>query len=398
MAVFIYLKKHIIFWFLPNLSYPFVTVGLSYILLRILQVLIDVYQGAIKERISLVDFFNFTCNFLTFVSGPIQRYQEYKEQAPFWGNKVLSEQETLRMFSRIIKGTMKTVIISGIFLNLHQYSLSGLKDAMGSGAQGVLCHKYLAVALYYTFYLYYNFTGYMDIVIGIGGLFGARIPENFNKPFESTSLLEIWTRWHMTLSEWFKFYVFNPFVGLLVRKWDNPKFIPYHSVTAYCLTFFLLGIWHGATAIFVVYGALLGLGVSMNKLFDMQMRRHAGILYKKLISNKGVRILSAGLAFSYFGIGLTSCWLNFHELFQFFIVVKVAGFLKILFVGTIIASIVILMTKIVMFFIQPIKDKCHVLLQNTYLVYALLALQIFLIVVFWFQWSRNLPEFVYKGF
>jgi len=397
-GIFVYLKKYTIFSFFPSMPYFYVTVGLSYILFRLLQILVDVHQGAIKEKISGIDFFNFTCNFLTFVSGPIQRYQEYQQQKSFLGGRVLSEGEVVGMFFRIIKGVMKTIVISGIFLNLHQYSLSGLRHVFESGAQWVLCRKYLLAALYYTLYLYYNFSGYMDMVIGIGGLFGARIPENFNKPFEATSFLGFWSRWHMTLSEWFKIYVFNPFLSLLVRQWDNPRWVPYYSVVAFFLTFFLMGIWHGSTAIFIIYGLFLGLGMSMNQLFDIQMRRYARVSYKKLISYEWVRTFSAALTYSYFSIGLSCLWLNFHELSHLWMKVKVSGFLMAWILGTGIISVVLWTFKIVKFSIRRLKEEFQVLLQNFYVAYAVMALQIFLIAVFWFQWLCNLPEFVYKGF
>ncbi len=100
---------------------------------------------------------------------------------------------------------------------------------------------YSAQSLAYAFFVYFNFSGYMDIVIGIGRLLGFKLPENFDRPFAAENYLDFWQRWHMTLSEWFKTYVFNPLVKKLYDSTgQQPKRMPLLGVIGYFVTFFLL--------------------------------------------------------------------------------------------------------------------------------------------------------------
>src|SRR3546814_7265352 len=105
----------------------------------------------------------------------------------------------------------------------------------------------------------------MGVAIGLGRLLGIAIPENFNRPELARNFLEFWSRWHITLSDWFKFYVFNPVTKELLRIADRPTLTPWLGAVGFFLTFFVMGVWHGTSATFVVYGLLLGLGVSLNK-------------------------------------------------------------------------------------------------------------------------------------
>src|SRR5262250_2889257 len=100
----------------------------------------------------------------------------------------------------------------------------------------------------------------MDVVIGIGRFYGFRLPENFDRPFAAGNFLEFWTRWHITLSNWFKVYVFNPGLRALAARVETPRAMPYLGVLAYFVTFLLMGVWHGSTRAFVIYGLLLGAG------------------------------------------------------------------------------------------------------------------------------------------
>src|SRR3546814_9533403 len=105
----------------------------------------------------------------------------------------------------------------------------------------------------------------MGVAIGLGRLLGIAIPENFNRPELARNFLEFWSRWHITLSDWFKFYVFNPVTKELLRIADRPTLTPWLGAVGFFLTFFVMGVWHGTSATFVVYGLLLGLGVSLNR-------------------------------------------------------------------------------------------------------------------------------------
>jgi D-alanyl-lipoteichoic acid acyltransferase DltB (MBOAT superfamily) len=170
---------------------------------------------------------------------------------------------------------------------------------------------YALCAVCYTFYLYYNFSGYMDIVIGLGWLLGQDLPENFDHPFQARSFLEFWQRWHMTLSEWFKTYVFNPLLMTMMSRVSSPALMPLLGVVAFFVTFLVMGVWHGTTLVFVVYGLLMGLGASINKLWQIGAAHWLGKKrYRALTAQRPYAALSRGLTFAYFAMALTCLWVT----------------------------------------------------------------------------------------
>jgi alginate O-acetyltransferase complex protein AlgI len=209
VVVFVVLKRYA---FVPvgiDLPFLYLQIGLSYILFRVLQMVIDSAGGERGARLNIFNFLNFTCNFLCFVSGPIQRSDQYLADLEQLDRKV-DETLAFAAFHRIIKGYIKLAAVSAIanylFLSLSASVLAETTQLKGWHYVA----QYAASAVTYTFYLYYNFSGYMDIVIGIGWLVGQNLPENFDRPFSAHNIFEFWARWHMTLSEWFKTYLFNP--------------------------------------------------------------------------------------------------------------------------------------------------------------------------------------------
>lgn len=305
LVSYIFLKRFSFFEPLGNLPFSYLLIGLSYILFRILHVMIDVRSGDLDRLVGPLAFFRYTCNFLCFVSGPIQRYQEFSavdgvEQTPLDPDKVY------RAFSRIATGYVKFVIIAAtaeyafIFLNQH---LAGAADTSR------LVVLYAATASAYLVHLYFNFSGYMDIVIGAGHLLGQTPPENFDKPFVSRSFLEFWQRWHMTLSQWFKFYLFNPLLMLLMSLFPAPALTAYLGVVAFFVTFLVMGVWHGTTAVFVLYGLLMGLGASVNKIWQVVCTNRLGKKGYRALTEKLWYIYGArGLTMAYFLLAFTCLW------------------------------------------------------------------------------------------
>jgi hypothetical protein len=114
-------------------------------------------------------------------------------------------------------------------------------------------------------------------------LFGKRYPQNFNAPFSSFNFIDFWSRWHMSLTFWLRDYVYTPLVKLLMQTNLPRSYDPYLGVTAYFIVFFLIGIWHGSTVIFAVYGLVLALGVSINKLYQTLMAVQRLDLYVVLL-------------------------------------------------------------------------------------------------------------------
>ena len=109
-------------------------------------------------------------------------------------------------------------------------------------------------------FLYSNFSGYIDIVIALARLMRVRLPENFDRPFSASSVLDFWNRWHITLSNWLKTYVYNPLLMALMRRILILIVEPFLGVFSFFVTFFLIGLWHGRTSEFVFFGVLTGAG------------------------------------------------------------------------------------------------------------------------------------------
>jgi D-alanyl-lipoteichoic acid acyltransferase DltB (MBOAT superfamily) len=174
----------------------------------------------------------------------------------------------------------------------------------------------LSVAtLSYMMFLFWNFSAYMDIVIAAGELMGVTLPENFDHPFRAPSFIDFWSRWHITLSDWFRFYLFNPIVAALTRARTRARLAPYYGVVGFLVTFFVMGLWHGTTSIFFLYGLLLGGGVSLNKLYQIKMRDWLGkARYKALARNMAYQRTANGLMLAFFALALSCFWLQWEGL------------------------------------------------------------------------------------
>ena len=313
LCFYVFLKRFSFFEGLGQLPFPYLTIGLSYILFRILHLMVDIRSGDLVERIGPFAFFRFACNFLCFVSGPIQRYQDFCA-ADGKATVQLDSSQVYQAFSRIATGYVKFVVVAAS----AEYAFTFLNPKLQ--ATGLpfptLCVIYATVAALYTIYLYFNFSGYMDIVIGVGTLLGQSLPENFDKPFSARSFLEFWQRWHMTLSQWFKFYLFNPFLMFLMTCFPAPALTAYLGVLAFFVTFLVMGVWHGTTAVFIIYGLLMGAGASINKVWQLACTERLGKKRYRALSEQTAYIYFArGLTVAYFVLALTCLWAT--ELPQF---------------------------------------------------------------------------------
>ena len=313
VAGFVVLKRFSFLGAALTLPFAYLIVGLSYVLFRVLHLLIDAKQGELPGAIGPLRFFNYTCSFLCFTAGPIQRYTEHaaNQDRPL----ALTQGQVFRAFARLIRGFMKVGVFSAIFSYLFDSMSGRLLDATLTPSLPLLCALAVASAVFYTVYLYANFAGYMDIVIGVGALMGQDLPENFNRPFLARSFLDFWSRWHITLSDWFKTYLFNPLLTLLATRFTAPAAGPYLGVLAFFVTFGVMGVWHGTTAVFVVYGLLMGAGASVNKLWQVVMTKRLGKKgYRALAEKTPAIYLARGLTFAYFALALSCLWLDMAQL------------------------------------------------------------------------------------
>jgi alginate O-acetyltransferase complex protein AlgI len=315
LAAFVSLKKYA---FVPEeltLHAVYAVVGLSYVLFRVLHLMIDAKQGELQGPIAPLAFFNYTASFLTLTAGPIQRYKDFARESASAPEHELTETLVQGAFARIIRGFVRIAVVSAVF----NYLFTALAARVLTGVETLswpqLLATYGASAVSYTVFLYANFAGYMDVVVGVAALLGHKLPENFDRPFTARSFLDFWARWHITLSQWFRTYVFNPLLRVLAARVSSPALAPYLAVLAFFVTFLLMGIWHGATSVFVVYGLFMATGASINKLWQLQAVKRLGKARYKAACERPLAIYaSRGLTFAYFTLGLSCLWLSLGEL------------------------------------------------------------------------------------
>lgn len=310
VVVFLWLKRYS---FIPHaafLRFPYLTIGLSYVFFRMLHLIIDNHQGAVETKVSGLSFINYSLNFTSLTSGPIQRYEDYRRM----------ELECLPLnlavvgvaLERVILGYFKVAVVSMLLSLFHQQVIAALvvdQTLWGRTLNAAL------IASIYPVYLYFNFSGYVDVVIGVARLFRIELPENFDRPFSSQNFIAFWSRWHITLSNWLKTYVYNPLMMAGMSRIQSPALAPYVSVFAFFVTFFLVGLWHGPTTEFIFFGVLQGGGVAANKLYQITVQNLLGRKeYRALSGNPYYQALCRGLTFSWFAFTLFWFWSTWSQI------------------------------------------------------------------------------------
>lgn len=307
VAGYCWLKQYAFFPHQTLLATAYVTVGLSYAFFRVLSVFIDTYQGALPVRAGILSYVNYTLNFTSFVSGPIQLYPPFRREeteAP----AALDRSIAGTAVERIVTGFFKVTVLSPLLALAQQRVVDAAVPQAAFAARALDAAAILAI---FPVYLYVNFSGYTDVVVGAARFLRFDLPENFNRPFLSRGYLEFWTRWHMSLANWFKTYVYSPLLLGLMRRFPARNVEAMLGVFAYFVTFFLVGLWHGRTPEFLILGLLMGLGTSGNKLFQLQMTRVLGrARYTALCDNPLYAALSSGLTFWWLALTLVFFWAN----------------------------------------------------------------------------------------
>lgn len=232
-----------------------VPVGMSFYTFQTLSYSLDVYRGQIKPVKSLRDFALFVAFFPQLVAGPIVRASEFLpqlERAPR-----LDVDQARDGLHRLLCGVVKKGLIADSLQNelLAPYYADVTPHTLA-------VHWVMALVSFVR--LYYDFSGYCDIAIGSARLFGFRLPENFDLPFRALSVREFWQRWHITLYTWLRDYLFQPLAG--------PRLAEPRTTAALFLTILLIGLWHGTSLPFFVYGTLHGAVVAIEWRFGIWYR------------------------------------------------------------------------------------------------------------------------------
>lgn len=312
-VAFVWLKRYL---FVPRalwLEPGYLLVGLSYVFFRVMHLAIDGWEELPTGPRGFLSYLNYALNFTSLVSGPIQRYCDYKEQEARGTRPGLSELTAAGQ--RIVLGFFKVYAASSFLASIHHAVIADYAAATGGWLKAV---EGAAVVGLYPVYLYFNFSGYTDFVIGVARLFSIDLPENFDKPFTSANFITFWGRWHITLSSWLKSYIYSPSLIAMMRRIQSRAIEPFLAVISYFITFFLVGLWHGQTSEFVFFGFLQGGGVAANKLYQITMTRVLGRKgYGQLSKNALYASFCRALTFTWFAFTLLWFWSNWTGLRAF---------------------------------------------------------------------------------
>jgi alginate O-acetyltransferase complex protein AlgI len=396
LLAYIWLKKYT---FLPASILPhhyFFAMGLSYIFFRVLHLLIEAGDGNEKRQVGFGAYLLYTLNFTTLVSGPIQRYDEFARDQ-FAEEPIALGPRTIGLqLERIVRGFFKVNVLAVLLNDVQQFALAQIFQPLP------LWYKIFAafrLAIVYPLFLYANFSGYIDLVIALARLMRLRLPENFDRPFSATSFLDFWSRWHMTLSAWFKAYVYNPLLLALMRRISSLSLQPLLGVFCFFVTFFLVGIWHGRTSEFVMYGVLQGGGVATNKLWQVALTSAIGRTgYKELAANPVYIALGRGLTFSWFAFTLFWFWADWKQIDRIFTALGVMQWLGVWLAIWVFATIVLAAWESLREAMLSIKTPEGPVLTNRYARVVYASALGFIAVLITVLLNQPAPDIVYKAF
>jgi D-alanyl-lipoteichoic acid acyltransferase DltB (MBOAT superfamily) len=267
-----------------DISYIILPIGISFFTFQSLSYTIDVYRKKMEPVKNIIDFGFYVSFFPHLVAGPIVRASVFIPQ--IYKEYELSKFEFSHALYMISKGLIKKIIISNfIALNLVDRVFDA--PSIYSGFENLL-------AVYgYGLQIYCDFSGYTDIAIGVALLLGFRLPVNFNSPYKSSSISEFWKRWHISLSQWLRDYLYISIGGN--RK---GKIRTYFNVM---ITMLLGGLWHGASLRFIIWGGLHGIGLVINKIWSS--------VFKNPLRLKWIgRVIGILITFQF----VNFCWIFFR--------------------------------------------------------------------------------------
>jgi membrane protein involved in D-alanine export len=239
--------------------------GISYLTFKGTQLIMETRDGLIKNNPPLSRLLYFILFFPTISSGPIDRYRRFEKD-----EKAILTGEQYKLFlydgiNKIFQGFLYKFIIG---YSINHYFIANIPNIANSDFTNHLYYMYG-----YSLYLFFDFAGYTAFAVGVSYIMGIKSPENFNKPFISRNIKDFWNRWHMSLSFWFRDYVYMRFVFWFTKK----KWIKNRNVTSnlgYILLFLLMGIWHGLEIQYIVYGAYHAIIMVFYNSFEQFNKKH----------------------------------------------------------------------------------------------------------------------------
>ena len=250
-------------------------IGISYMSFKTIQIMLEISDGLIKEKISVKDYLQFLLFFPTVSAGPIDRSRRFLKEI----NEVMPRKEYLELAGdgvyRIVLGLLYKIVLSTY---VYQMLL-----ALNNTGTVVYSIKYMYL---YTLYLFFDFAGYSLMAVGSSNILGIQTPMNFNKPFLSVDIKDFWTRWHITLSTWLRDFVFSRVLMQVIRKkWFKNRL---HNATyAYMINMLVMGFWHGLSVSYIVYGFYHGVLMAGFEVYQKKSN-----FYKKNKNKDWYKLLS----------------------------------------------------------------------------------------------------------
>ena len=273
----------------PNITLP---LGISFFTFHGISYVVDVHRGTARPMRSVADYGQYMAFFPQLIAGPIIRYHEIDDQIRTPPPRSQRMTDLADGFPRFALGLTKKVVIADPLgpVAAVAFNLPG-QPSFGTAWIG---------ALAYTVQIYFDFSAYTDMAIGMARMFGFRFPENFNRPYSSVSMTDFWRRWHMTLSRWFRDYVYIPIGGSRGSQGQ--------TVRNLWFVFLLTGAWHGAAWTFVIWGLYNGTLVVVERLSGIaamddarwQIPRRAGTFLLVVVGWVMFRASSPGQALDFY--------------------------------------------------------------------------------------------------
>ena len=248
--------------------------GISYLTFKVVQVVIEIHDGVIKE-LHTFSFSSFLLFFPVFSSGPIDRSRRFEADL----NRIPSRDEYLELAGqglvKIIWGGVYKFVLSAIFYGL-----------LNEFADRLTVWSLIGYAYAYGIYLFFDFAGYSSMAVGVSYLLGIRTPDNFNKPFISIDIRDFWNRWHITLSHWFRDFLFSRFMMTAIRKkWFSSRLTG--AAIGFIVNMLVMGIWHGLTSYYILYGAFHGILLAVTEIYQKKSR-----FYARYKNNRAYKLVS----------------------------------------------------------------------------------------------------------
>lgn len=228
-----------------SLGVVILPIGISFYIFQAISYLVDVFRKDTPPTKRFIDFAAFIALFPQLIAGPVLRYKDLAGQ---FGHRVYSYAKFAEGASRFMQGFMKKVFIAD--------TLAPIADAVFNSTAPSMADSWLGT-LVYTLQLYFDFSGYSDMAIGLGLMMGFRFIENFNQPYTSQSITEFWRRWHISLSSWLRDYLYIPLGG---NRYGRVK--TYRNLV---LTMLLGGLWHGANWTYILWGLWHGIWMAIER-------------------------------------------------------------------------------------------------------------------------------------